>query len=176
MLVKRNHYTFRCLHISHSLDMFVKYAIFKYLYFYWFISAFTKIKTWLEIINCLDICQVRDVFPTSQFKRPCANVALWNHKPPIHLKSYILFCAKLHVVKQEIDSMLVLSLIKMLESSYSSPIDLVKKVGMHCLCMDYRQLNKSVILSAEPITEPDNIFSRLGGAKHFSKLKLVKHF
>lgn len=77
----------------------------------------------------------------------------------------------------EIQKMLEIGVIEKADSPYSAPIVLVrKKDGTHRFCVDYRQLNKHVIFSAEPLPELERLFAQLSKAKYFSKLDMSKGY
>ncbi|XP_021369220.1 uncharacterized protein LOC110460569, partial [Mizuhopecten yessoensis] len=54
--------------------------------------------------------------------------------------------------------------------------DVKKKDGTNRFCIDFRQLNRVTIFDAEPMPNTEDMFSRLGGFRYFSKLDLTKGY
>ena len=62
-------------------------------------------------------------------------------------------------------------------SPYASPVVLVKKKdGTNRFCIDFRKINKLTIFDAEPLPNPDEIFSKLSKDQYFSKFDLSKGY
>ena len=99
-------------------------------------------------------------------------------KKPVFVKPRPVPHAMTGVVEQEIDEMLRLGVIEPASSPYNSPIVLVKKKDGKSVrfCSDLRELNKTVIFDAEPITDVEHLFASLSKAKYFSKLDLTKGY
>ena len=96
---------------------------------------------------------------------------------PVRVKQYPIPYNLRQQVDQEIDTMLKLGIIKPCESPYSSPIMVTKKKdGNIRICFDARQLNKITVFDTEPMTIPDDIFSKLQGDKYFSKFDMTKGY
>ena len=96
---------------------------------------------------------------------------------PIRLKPYPLPFAITDVVSDEIEKMLEMQVIEPSESAYSSPIVLVKKKDQTLrFCIDLRALNRITLFDAEPMSNIEELFSKLSGHKYFSRLDLSKGY
>ena len=49
-----------------------------------------------------------------------------------------------------------------------------KKDGSLRMCIDYRQLNKVTIKNKYPVPRIDDLFDKLQGASHFSKIEILE--
>lgn len=68
-----------------------------------------------------------------------------------------------------------MGVIEKADSPYSASIMLIKKKdGTHHFCIDYWQLNKCIVFSAEPMPEPDRLFAHLSKVKFYSKIDPLK--
>ena len=68
--------------------------------------------------------------------------------------------------------MLKLGVIEPSQSPYSSPVLLVKKPdGSARFVLDFRKLNQITEFDAEPIPDPELLFSKLEGKKFFFKTR-----
>jgi len=84
--------------------------------------------------------------------------------PPNHLME----------VKQHLQELLDKGVIAPRQSSYASPIVLVrKKNGAMCMCVDYRLLNAKARRDDYPLPRIDESLDVLGGAKYFSTMDLA---
>ncbi|XP_021347442.1 uncharacterized protein LOC110446564 [Mizuhopecten yessoensis] len=98
-------------------------------------------------------------------------------KDPVHFKPYPLPYNMKEVIKEGVEKMIEMDVIEPSSSPYSAPVVLVKKKdGSNRFCIDFRRLNRVTIFDAEPMPNTDDIFSRLAGAKYFSKLDLSKGY
>lgn len=96
---------------------------------------------------------------------------------PIRLKPYPLPHAKIDDVRREIKTMLDLGVIEKTDSAYGSPIVLIKKRdNSFRFCVDYRKLNQVTEFCAEPLPDPDLIFTKLANAHYYTKIDLSRGF
>ena len=106
----------------------------------------------------------------------CHDIKLTTEQP-IRSKPYPMPYSLIDTVNQEVDNMIRMNIIERSESAYASPIVLVKKPdGTNRFCIDFRKLNRITIFDAEPIPNPEQIFSRLSKDHYFSKLDLTKGY
>lgn len=77
-------------------------------------------------------------------------------------------------VEKEIQKLLMNDIIEEIDSSdFVSPIVVVPKSDSDIrLCVDYKRLNQHIIIDQHPLPTVDEIFSKLAGARYFSKLDL----
>lgn len=77
-------------------------------------------------------------------------------------------------VEKEIQQLLANDIIEEIDSSdFVSPIVVVPKSDSEIrLCVDYKRLNQHIIIDQHPLPTVDEIFSKLAGARYFSKLDL----
>jgi len=95
----------------------------------------------------------------------------------IRIKPYPIPYNLHSAVKEELQSMKDLGIIEPSESPYSSPLCVSPKKGNKIrLCLDLRQLNKIVSYDAEPMCDPEAIFSTISPSRYFSKLDLTKGY
>ena len=70
-----------------------------------------------------------------------------------------------------------MGVIRKSNSPYAIPVVIVKKKdNTNRICVDYRKLNKITEFDPEPIPSSDDLFTKLGGSKYFSKLDLSKGY
>ena len=90
------------------------------------------------------------------------NIRAYRHKP--ELKSEI---------ERQVQELLQSGVIQRSQSSFSSPVILVKKKdGTWRFCSDYRRLNDITIKNRFPLPIVDELLDELAGAAYFSKLDL----
>ena len=78
----------------------------------------------------------------------------------------------------EINTLLLRDCIEPCEATWVMPVIMVKKKGTTDLrmCIDFRSLNKDMIIENYPIPRVDEILSILGKGKIFSKLDIKSGF
>lgn len=104
------------------------------------------------------------------------SLAVTNNKP-INLKPYVLPHAKLDAVMAELQEMLKLGIIEPAEGAYCSPIMMVKKKdASYRFCVDYRRLKAVTEFLAEPMPDPEGIFTWLAKANYFTQMDLTKGY
>ena len=80
-------------------------------------------------------------------------------------------------IKQEIENMIKLDIIEPCNSPYASPVVMVRKSdGTYRFCCDFRKLNSITVFDAEPIGNPEEIFSKMAQSKYFTKIDLSKGY
>lgn len=90
---------------------------------------------------------------------------------PIRTSPYRLSWEEQDHLRDELDRLLELGLIKPSDGKWTSPILFVKKKdGTLRLCVDYRKLNDITIKDAFPLPNIDELLDSVGGAKYFSTL------
>lgn len=90
---------------------------------------------------------------------------------PIRTSPYRLSWEEQDHLRDELDKLLELGLIKPSDGKWTSPILFVKKKdGTLRLCVDYRKLNDITIKDAFPLPNIDELLDSVGGAHYFSTL------
>ena len=80
-------------------------------------------------------------------------------------------------MRNEIRDMLSLGVIERSNSSYASPVVMVrKKDGSVRFCIDFRKLNKVIMFDPEPIPNPETLFGELHNSMYFSKIDLTEGY
>ena len=96
---------------------------------------------------------------------------------PIRCKPYPLTYAMREELRNEVDTMLEMGVVRPSTSPYASPIVMVKKKdGSNRVCVDFRKLNKITEVDPEPMTTAEDLFRRLSGKKYLSKIDLTKGY
>ena len=96
---------------------------------------------------------------------------------PIRCKPYPLPYAIRVELRNEVDTMLEMGVVRPLTSPYASPIVMVKKKdGSNRVCVDFRKLNKITKVDPEPMTTAEDLFRSLSGKKYLSKTDLSKKY
>ena len=96
---------------------------------------------------------------------------------PIRCKPYPLPYAMREELRNEVDTMLEMGVVRPSTSPYASPIIMVKKKdGSNRVCVDFRKLNKITEVDPEPMMTAEDLFRRLSGKKYLSKIDLTKGY
>lgn len=96
---------------------------------------------------------------------------------PVRKSPYPLAPPQAKVMREHIDDLLGKGVISPSKSPYASPAFLVKKAnGGFRLCVDYRPLNKKVLMDSFPVPSIEHIFQCLKSAKVFTTLDLNSAF
>ncbi|KAJ8029627.1 hypothetical protein HOLleu_29069 [Holothuria leucospilota] len=96
---------------------------------------------------------------------------------PVRKKPYPIPHALRDKVKEEVNQMLQMGLIEHSESPYASPLVIVKKPdGSNRYCCDMRFINRKTIFDAEPIPDPEEIYTKLSKDHYFTKIDLTKGY
>ncbi|XP_062602901.1 uncharacterized protein LOC134264647 [Saccostrea cucullata] len=98
-------------------------------------------------------------------------------KEPVRVKPYSIPFNTENVIREEVEKMLQMKVIEHSTSPYSAPVVIArKKDGTNRFCIDFRKLNSVTVFDAEPMPNPDSIFSKLTGKKFISKIDLSKGY
>ena len=96
---------------------------------------------------------------------------------PVRVKPYPIPYSLREELKQDIEQMLDMGVIRKSDSPYSSPIVIVrKKDGSNRICIDFRRVNKLSRFDSEPMIRPQDIFSRISQDKYYSKFDMTKGY
>lgn len=96
---------------------------------------------------------------------------------PVKINPYPMSPPVAKELRKHIQELLDQNIIRPSNSPYSSPAFLIKKPnGGFRMCVDYRQLNKKVLMDPFPILNVEHIFQSLGKSKYFSTLDLTSAF
>jgi len=99
-----------------------------------------------------------------------SDVPVWSkpHPIPYNLRESL---------KYDIEEMIELGVIRESSSPYASPVVIVrKKDGTNRICIDYRKLNKITIFDPVPMVSVEDLLSKLGRDRCFSKIDLSKGY
>eukprot|EP00820_Chromera_velia_P022892 Cvel_8468.t1-p1 / transcript=Cvel_8468.t1 / gene=Cvel_8468 / organism=Chromera_velia_CCMP2878 / gene_product=Transposon Ty3-I Gag-Pol polyprotein, putative / transcript_product=Transposon Ty3-I Gag-Pol polyprotein, putative / location=Cvel_scaffold468:198-658(-) / protein_length=153 / sequence_SO=supercontig / SO=protein_coding / is_pseudo=false len=98
------------------------------------------------------------------------------HRPPARAP-YRLTYGQLDELRKQLESYLAKGQIRPSNSPFAAPVLFVTKAdGTQRMCIDYTQLNKICVRDRYPLPHPDDLISRLHGAKYFSSLDLRQYF
>ena len=96
---------------------------------------------------------------------------------PVRSKQYPVPYSLKKDIKEEIENMIKLDIIEPCNSPYASPVVMVRKTdGTYRFCCDFRKLNSITVFDAEPIGNPEEIFSKMAQDKYFTKIDLSKGY
>uniref|UniRef100_A0A0G4IDY7 Reverse transcriptase domain-containing protein n=1 Tax=Chromera velia CCMP2878 TaxID=1169474 RepID=A0A0G4IDY7_9ALVE len=98
------------------------------------------------------------------------------HRPPARAP-YRLTYGQLDKLRRQLESYLAKGQIRPSNSPFAAPVLFVTKAdSTQRMCIDYTQLNKTCVRDRYPLPHPDDLISRLHGAKYFSSLDLRQYF
>lgn len=96
-----------------------------------------------------------------------------NDQNPVSYKPYRLAHKEREVVRELVNELLENKIVQESDSSYASPIVLVKKKNNeYRLCVDYRSLNRKTVKDSYPMPVIDDQLDRLNGMRYFTSLDL----
>ena len=81
-------------------------------------------------------------------------------------------------MEKEIETLLSLGCIERCEATWVMPTIMVTKANNSDLrmCIDFRALNKDMLIENYPIPRVDDVLSQLGKGKYFTKLDIKSGF
>ncbi|KAL0879382.1 hypothetical protein ABMA27_003143 [Loxostege sticticalis] len=109
------------------------------------------------------------------FKKYKIKLLMQDNAKPIFFKARPIAFALRDKVEKEIDRLVTLGVLKPVEySEYASPVvPVLKRNGSVRLCADYSvSLNKQLLVEKYPLPTVNELFSKLHGARVFSKIDL----
>lgn len=132
-----------------------------------------------ELINLLT--EYSNCFARDTSELGCSNLAQMRIKlssdQPIYYRPYRLSHTEQQIVTTKIAELLDAGIITDSESSYASPVILVrKKNGDSRLCVDYRALNAVTIRDRYPLPNIDDQVSKLAGKYYFTSLDMAQGY
>lgn len=95
---------------------------------------------------------------------------------PIKQRHYPISPVIQGLIFEELDRMLKIGVIEESNSSWSSPVTLVRKVNKNRLCLDARKLNSRTVKDAYPLPHIEGILSRLQETRFISAIDLKDAF
>ena len=96
---------------------------------------------------------------------------------PIRCKPYPLPYSMRESLRDDIQNMLDMGVIRPSQSPYAAPVVLVrKKDGSNRVCVDYRKLNYVTVVDPEPMVKIEDVFRDLCKDRFFSKIDLSKGY
>ena len=96
---------------------------------------------------------------------------------PIRRKPYPIPYSMRESLKEDVDKMLKLGVIRPSDSPYCAPPVIVrKKDGTNRVTVDYRLCNKQTLFDCEPVEKPQDIFARVCKDKVYSKFDMTKGY
>ena len=96
---------------------------------------------------------------------------------PVRSKPYVIPCNVRESLKEDIQAMLQMGVIRESKSPYASPVVVVrKKDGTNRVCVDYRKLNRLTVFDPTPANTTEEIFSKMAKKKYFTRIDLTKGY
>ena len=94
---------------------------------------------------------------------------------PIRSKPYAIPYNVRESLKEDIQAMLQMGVIRESKSPYASPVVVVrKKDGTNRVCIDYRKLNRLTVFDPAPGNTAEEIFQKMVKKKYFTRIDLSK--
>jgi hypothetical protein len=143
------------------------------------VSEDEMLKLPIEVQKLLD--SYADIFASKvSFPPPHActhSIPLIEGARPVSIRPYRYAPALKDEIENQVKEMLAAGLIQNSNSSFSSPVLLVKKKDNSCrFCVDYRHLNAITVKGQFPVPVIDEFLDELKGASWFSSLDLCSGF
>jgi hypothetical protein len=86
---------------------------------------------------------------------------------PIRSKPYAIPYNVRESLKEDIQAMLQMGVIRESKSPYASPVVVVRKDGTNRVCVDYRKLNRLTVFDPAPGNTAEEIFQKMAKKKIF---------
>ena len=103
-------------------------------------------------------------------------IEVTDENTPIKQRHYPISPVVQKLMYDELDRMLSLGVIEESNSSWSSPVTLVRQPNKNRLCLDARKVNERTIKDAYPLPHINGILSRLQDTKYISAIDLKDAF